>query len=228
MADYQLLPSQKLAVMEAAQKAGFPPSEFEWGVHTTMDDGYSVLTHKPSGYRCRFTSGGIIFRPGPESPDGTIVAIKWSEKLQGSTLWLTYLKRETAALDLLTALSKGDALFNQLPAAGQTNTPFGSEEKAQIRDGLKQLQSRIVEELEVAGAAPPEFMADVVNVIQQNFDYLSGALERVGRFDWKNLALTTVITITTTAAFAPDVRQEVFRLLVSAFQQFLAHRGLLP
>jgi hypothetical protein len=86
---------------------------------------------------------------------------------------------------------------------------FTENEKQQIQDSLKEFQRLIKDELDP--------MKEKLESIQVKLDYLSASLSKLNRFDWKGVALSTVIGIATNLSVDTSSGKQVFDLFQQAF-----------
>lgn len=89
--------------------------------------------------------------------------------------------------DLWEQISNQRALTPSGDIAQDEFEPFTEEEKIQIRLGLAEFQLQIKESFE-----PNE---EQLERIEARLDYLSGALDRLNRFDWKSTLISTTMSI---------------------------------
>lgn len=97
---------------------------------------------------------------------------------------------------------------------------FTEREKFQIQESLKEFQRLIKEEI-----SP---MKESLDNIQEKLDYLSNAVNKLNRFDWKGVALSTVIGIATNLSVDTNSGKQVFDLFQQAFQALGSTIRLLP
>ncbi len=88
--------------------------------------------------------------------------------------------------------------------------PFSLEEKEQIRTSLQ-----VFQELLVQNYNPNE---EQLELIEERLDYLSKALDRLNRFDWKGVTISTVIGIGINLGVDTNTGATLLRLLEKAFQ----------
>lgn len=81
--------------------------------------------------------------------------------------------------------------------------------RSQIRISLQEFERLLILEFN-----PSE---EELIQISEKLDYLSKAVDRLNRFDWKGLALGTFIGISTNLAIDTESGRKVFELLRQAF-----------
>jgi hypothetical protein len=89
-------------------------------------------------------------------------------------------------------------------------SPFTEEEKPSLYTSIKQFRLLICENFKPA--------QEQLEIIDERLDYLSKAVDRLNRFDWKSVALNTVLTI----AVALSCDTDKGRLLLNLFKQAFA------
>ncbi len=90
---------------------------------------------------------------------------------------------------------------------------FTDNEKKQIQDSLSKFQQLIQEEM-----SP---MKGQLDNIQEKLDYLNAAVDRLNRFDWKGVALSTIIGIATNLSVDTNSGKQVFDLFQQAFSSVI-------
>jgi len=119
------------------------------------------------------------------------------------------LKREIDAPDLWNSISQGTDLIDSA-ASDTPNTPFTPDEKKYILSGLNEIKQYFL----TAHKLDSELVEGRIN-------YLIEASERLGRKDWKNLLLATLISIIVSAAFPPEMVRELFIFVGTVLRQIL-------
>src|SRR5207302_6503675 len=92
--------------------------------------------------------------------------------------------------------------FDELPS--DDVEPFSPEEQAQIRAAIKQFKVLIERDF-----APD---SEQSRELDARLDYLADALTRLNRFDWKSLALATVIGASTTLSLDTQTGRQLWAL----------------
>lgn len=93
---------------------------------------------------------------------------------------------------------------------GEDFESFSSEEKTEIRTSLQ-----IFQQLLVKNYYPND---EQLEFIEERLDYLSKAVDRLNRFDWKGVAVSTVIGIGINLSVDTNTGANLLRLLEQAFQ----------
>lgn len=97
--------------------------------------------------------------------------------------------------------------------AVEDNSPFTSQEQAQVISKLRELNNYLL----TAHRLDPE-------LVEARLQYLEGAVGRVGRLDWKNLLLSTIIGILLNASVSPEIVHEVMRYVPVLFREILIYQ----
>ena len=93
--------------------------------------------------------------------------------------------------------------------SAQDLEPFTEDEKAKLRESLREFRKLV--EVEFGS------VLDNLDEIQSKIDYLIKAVDRLNRFDWKGVAMSTIIGIATNMT----VDVEMGRRMLALFQQSL-------
>ena len=107
---------------------------------------------------------------------------------------------------------------NRSEATLEAETPdysqsFSEEEKNQLRLCINEFQLLIVREFN-----PPK---EELEAISNRLKHLSDAMDKHNRFDWRGIAIGTVISISVTLALNPDATRQLIHLFKSVFSHIL-------
>jgi hypothetical protein len=217
-----LLKSQANQVFGALNDNGWNPADFEWqdiASVASRGEPISKLVHKPSGYYFTFdnAAGGFfsVFSPAAERESGAESFGSFSIQLGGLIRWLSWLKRETETPDLWGAISQQDNLIESA-TSDMDNTPFTANEKTYILSGLNEIKQHLV----TAHKLDPE-------LVEGHIKYLVESSDRLGRKDWKNLLLATIVSIVMSGALPSESVREVFMFIGTVLRQILKMQLLL-
>lgn len=218
-----LLKSQANRIFGVLLDNGWNPADFEWqdtrSVKTLSNILISKLVHKPSGYY--FTFDNAIghfhseFSPAAERESGSSDFSQLDAQLNGLARWLVWLKRETEAPDLWGAISQ-EANLIESATSDMDNTPFTADEKAYILSGLNEIKQNLL----TAHKLDPE-------LVEGHIKYLVESSDRLGRKDWKNLLLATIVSIVMGGALPSESVREVFMFIGTVLSQILKSQLLL-
>jgi hypothetical protein len=226
--DHRLLNSQRNEIFTKIQTAGFDPATFKWENRPGLSDMFQTvpyLVHVPSDYSFQFDllKGGEWCRYSPgenkfidEQYPGTRPGL-----LSYFTYWLQYLKREIEAPDLWSAISGETRLvFGTSVTDSSTNTFFSIPERERISRSLGEIRAYLV---------ATSLLTEIrLKFIEERLHYLEDAAGRMGRSDWMNLALSTLVNIVVGVALAPEKVKELLRLAGSALAWVLGGTPILP
>lgn len=112
--------------------------------------------------------------------------------------------------DLWAQLSSQTTVATDFASGRVDDSEFTSEERVQIQIALREFRLLVVKTF-----APGE---EELQVINERLDYLTRAVDRLNRFDWRGVAISTVLGIGT----ALSLDTEKGRLLWGLFQQAMA------
>jgi hypothetical protein len=105
-----------------------------------------------------------------------------------------------------TFLSGADITENDL-------SEFSIDEKVQIRLSINEFKFKLIKDLK------PE--PDEIKIIENRLNYLSESLDRLNKFDWKGVALNTLITISITLSLDTEKGKLLFEMFKRAFSVML-------
>jgi hypothetical protein len=118
--------------------------------------------------------------------------------------------------DLWAQIQKDKTLVNGDKISGDELTEFSKEEKIQLKLSINEFKQAIV-----TNFSPSE---TEMRIIDDRLNYLGKALDRLNRFDWRAIALSSLISIT--IALSLDTQKghllfELFKQLFSAALRYL-------
>jgi hypothetical protein len=90
---------------------------------------------------------------------------------------------------------------------------FSGEEKIQLRLALSEFRLLIAETFK-----PTQ---DQMHIIENRFNYLSDALDRLNRFDWKSILISSVLTISVALSLDTQRGKQLFDLLKRVFSNVI-------
>ena len=113
--------------------------------------------------------------------------------------------------DFWTSATAAEALVKETPEAGQA--PFTEAELAQIELGILEFRRLLVESFQPT--------AERIEEIDKRLQYLQDAAHRLNRFDWKGVAVTTLISVSTALSLNTEQGRKVFELFLQALHAVL-------
>lgn len=112
--------------------------------------------------------------------------------------------------DLWEQAQKAESLVNGDKISGNELTEFSVEEKVRLRQSISEFRQVVIANFSPSAAA--------VEIINDRLDYLNKALDRLNRFDWRGVAISSLISIT--IALSLDTQKG--HLLYELFRQVFA------
>ena len=138
------------------------------------------------------------------------VYIKFKEWLD--TVVKPYLD-EVSAPDLWQTLEDMRSDATRQIEAPDDFEPFSEEEKIQLRRSIDELRLLIVNNFTLNRKQ--------TDAIKNRLKYLSDAIDKHNKFDWKGIAIHTAITIAITLALNPEQTHQLFQLFKQVFSNIL-------
>ena len=130
-----------------------------------------------------------------------------------------WLKDEVKQYYKLIEITSIPSLWNEIKNVQQFDTShaftkadfemFTNDEKKQIQDALSQFHKTLYEEIHP--------VKEDLREIQTKLDYLLKSVDRLNRFDWKGVALSTVIGIATNMSVDASTGHRIIELFKQAF-----------
>lgn len=221
-----LLTSQRNAVLLAVREAGLDPRDFAWTMVSSKlgAEAVSRLRHTSSGYYFIFDFKGekqyAIYSPGDEVAATEQFPGDWKNQLHYCRLWLSYVKRETEAPDLWTALAQSADVIADVTSPLISRDLFTTDEQSHIRVVLNDVAAYIRSSHDVT----QQRLAS----IESQLEYLADSASRSSRRDWGLMLLGTVVNIVTSAALPPDRAQAILQLIGAGLRWLFQGSPLLP
>jgi hypothetical protein len=110
-------------------------------------------------------------------------------------------------VDLLANYLHGANLLNVEPVNYEDTDNFTPEQKQQIRIGFNDLKLLITRDYATSN--------EQLQIVNQRLEYLSGALDRMNKTDWKGIFISTVIGIITTLTLDTAKGNDLFNAFIT-------------
>jgi hypothetical protein len=114
----------------------------------------------------------------------------WDEAKEIANVWLRLVAAEAEAQDLWAIAAQQRAWLTSTPEAFESNSPFSDSEQTAIAHHLKTIEEYTIRTYHL--------QEQQATFVRTQLLYLTEAAVRVGRFDWKNLAASTLLNIVMT------------------------------
>jgi len=227
--DVRLKTTEKSGIYLLVQQSGLNLANFDWADEESeewidtdsLEFKISVLTHRPTGYYCKFGGTHIEYSPGPDQRVETVNhRDRWAVKSGVTQVWLEELRREVDAPDLWATIGQEKALST---AASTTldNRLFTAAEQNLIAAKLDEIKGYLLEE--------QQFAAEEAEFVEQRFAYFKESSTRMGRKDWLNLLLGGLVSLAIGLALDPEKARGLLRLAGVVFQSLWGMaQGYLP
>lgn len=220
-----MLKKYKNGFMDIIQSQGLNPADFN-----TSEDEYGA----DCIFRIRFMDTGLVFVLSHRVDQWHQFRLDWTTfddcfppdrscgMRAGITLVYDHFRKwlmeqvkpcayEITQPDLWQQLQQQKQLVSADPLTDYETSPFTEPEKEQLRVSVQQFRVLILESF-----SPTQ---EQLQAIDQKLDYLAAAVDRpINRFDWKGIALSTVIAIGIQLTLDTDRGRQLFEL----FKQALA------
>jgi hypothetical protein len=230
----QFLNSHKNALLEVAKKSEIPLKYFKThssgNLFEIIIDGtplvFSVEQSKEKFDNMRY--GYTRFEPGfpkMDFPASFLNSIDSVCYYLGDWLFKVVKKY----LDFTAVPDQWSEILSIQPFIGSTEfatadfEKYSESEKEQIKSALEEFKRMLREELETLNQNIDQVQEGVeatrINMgqINERLDYLGEAVNRLNRFDWKGVALSTVIGIVTNLSVDTSTAKHFFDLFQQAF-----------
>jgi hypothetical protein len=202
--DYRFSRTQQNDIVKYCRHIGLDPATLDMEDAQEGKVAFHKLSHRGTGAYLLvryFPILGHCFVSWPQLENLPRPSSNWTTTLPAVLKWLDTVKAESDAPDLWALAHQGRALLASTSEEMQSNTPFTETERELIGLHLK-----TIEEYTIRTYA---LQAEQAEHVRSNLKYLVEAADRVGRFDWKNLAAATVVNIVVTLGLDIEKTQQL-------------------
>jgi hypothetical protein len=214
------------ALFEGVAKAGLSNDDFS-GTESVVN-GRAVFVVQYRDTALRFFVRGASnspdifehsytrFAPGYPTPPQTEYAPKsgwatFASVLEEFSRWLARDGRNAAEEELLPDLwaRASSGVMSQGAFAGHETTDFSPEERKQIKLAVETFRHLLI-----AAFKPTRQQLDLVD---GQLSYLKDAVDRLNRFDWRGVAISTLLSISIALSFDTERGRQLYGLFQQAF-----------
>jgi GTP cyclohydrolase II len=217
--DFRLTRAQKNDVFRLVE-AKMNPRDFGWSdLNEDVQTPYgsdqhhriSMLIHVPSLYYFRFGAKQLTFSPSLRKRV-EVVQRQEEEEISGVvSYWLIHLKKEVEAPDLWAQHLKDVQIRDLVVSTDVTNETFSEPEKEKILLLLQDFKQKVLEAANIQSDQSKQ-----IEAINENVEYLKSAADRLGRKDWILVAISTIISIATTALLPGNAANALLHGFIAA------------
>lgn len=229
MGRYPVLRTQKNDVKLLLEDIGLNLQEFEWNYQQSEispNCEVEILVHRPTGYYFKFdadmenTDRVSIYTPGIDQVRESGRHGNWNTQTRDIVIWATSLKREVDAPDLWAAIGQERQLLETSSSPETSNAPFSQQEQESISIHVREVG---------------EYLKRVHQISDHNWsyvrprlDYLVESSARLGRKDWLNIAINTLISIVVALALPSNAASDLFLFFKNTVRTLFGGTPLLP
>ena len=207
-------------IIEAVEKSGLAPRECTFDFN---DEGGCRITHGPSGSSFvlegpfgSHTTTTVVGEGAPQQLDAYI----WPRVEERAERWAREVKRDVDTPDLLAELQSEREILTGTRYEDVGNTPFTSEELAEIAEQLRQIK----EYVKTAYALSERQMLH----LEAKLDDIAAAAGRMGRKDWALWVSAALWGAVVQGILPPEVVQDIARMTVDGLGYLLSGGGTPP
>jgi len=221
-----LLKKDKNNLLAIIQESGLDPNLFIAKDKAVADDPYftialrdspilfAVRADKDSFEHFWYVRSRFLLNFPKEGPS---FVVSWENLTTSFKYWLNNVVKayldEISAPDLWQILEETRSHTKDELGTPKDFESFSAEEKTQIRLSLDDFRLLIVKEF-----SPNK---EELKSIDTRLKYLSGALDKRNKFDWKGIAINTVIAIAIALTLSPEQGHHLFQLFKQVFSSII-------
>ncbi len=210
----ELLQSQKNKLFDLIVGAGLSPLQFDvfWSADGTQ---LTEISYKNSRYYFKLylvqTGRRVTFCPGKTTVKENVNYSGWVTLVSWFEIWLENLKRELSQPDKWTELLKSSEQIKWDNQEGE-NSQFSYQEVEGIYASVNQAKVKIAE---------LGLVENHLRLIGAKLDYIAEKAKTLGKVDWKNLMMGTLITLVVELALKPETTNALWAIFKEAFQRII-------
>jgi hypothetical protein len=219
---------QKNQIAELAGHKSLDAADFEWSASLVEGNHFERVVHRPTGgwFRVLKSHGGTwtTWWPDYETVEGGKHCSVWPEALACAERWIHTVGEDHEAPDLWAlARRRRDLLApdtdpRTLAAEGVGDAPFTAEERIQLRDAIAEIGRFVVQTNQLQG--------ETRRLLEARLGYLTDAVDRLGRFDFKNVFASVLMEVVILAGMQSPAANALYAFVSTLLASKLA--GLLP
>ena len=214
------------ALLNIIQKSGLDPTLFEGKTATIETKTYFIIKLRNTSIRFAVRSTGGDFNSficrtsvlTPPFPLGKPHPVPSPQHLYDKfDEWLNSVAKvyldDLNSPDLWQMLESTRSDVMRETEAPDYSESFSEEDKVQLRLSINEFRLLVVNNFN-----PNK---EELAAINDRLEYLSAAMDKHNKFDWKGIAIHTVITIIVTLALNPEQSQQLFQLFKQVFSNII-------
>jgi hypothetical protein len=210
-----LLKSQKNVIFNLIKSSELEPFNFIWSERPSKHSAQeliSILTYDGTDFFFAFESKrGVpysVFSPGEEITIEADYPESWQDQQTEVRRWLRYLKNEISQPDLWEEVYKYQTPEIGRPSEDTNNSSFTFTEVEHIQLKMEEIRAYLLKNY-----AKNDTQIKLVN---EKLDYLIQSSKKFGRKDWLNIAIGTLVTLSSALALPPEHTKTIWVLLKAA------------
>ncbi len=125
-------------------------------------------------------------------------------------IWVTRFVKEEQMPDLWLQLESYKPLIDDANISREDTSNFSEQEKVDLRNSIDRFRTSVLSDFHPS--------PDQLRLIDEKLDYLSQAVDRLNRLDWRALAISMVISIGVNLSVDTERGRLLFRLFQEAFR----------
>ncbi len=223
-----MLKRYKNRLVEVVRECGFDPLVFEWKTERLGDLENNVI--RPADSPIAFTivtdkrdwnrfSYNFKKYEANYPWEWTTLSVNhnFANIERAFTNWLSkhvqeYLKELTLP-DLWQQMETQKSFISGTAMHKDEITPFSENERKLLRTSVKEFRLLVEKTFQPS--------QDELEIINNRLDYLTKAVDRLNRFDWKSVAIQTIISISIALSLNTEKGRTLFNLFKQAFSEIL-------
>jgi len=207
---------QRNAIFERVTEAELNPRDFE-----LEDDGDEARV-RVRGSKSIFVIGrdrSASYRVSKAVGEGPLAgygANSWDGVMNPPlALWLSEVKRDLETPDLWAELEQQRKMLDVTTTEADENTPFTTDEQAEIAKQLAEIKTYVVQTHELSG--------DQTRALEGQFKYLQDAAGRMGRTDWRTAAAGVLLSAIVNAVLPGNAARDALLMLFRSVGHMFGH-----
>lgn len=185
------------------------------------DEAGGRITHVPSGSHFLFADTAGHYTATAvvgDSPSWPYEAFSWRKVEELVQHWARYVKHEVETPDLWAELQREREILTGARYEDVENTPFTSDEQAEIAEQIQQIKAFMKEKYSLSEAQ--------MLSLEAKLDDIEAAAGRIGRKDWQLLFLGVIFTAIVSGLLPPEAVRHIFVTALHSLDQLFGGGGV--
>ena len=201
---------QRNPLIEAWEAAGLDPKDFDLTNDRDSDTEARIAYRGSESHFTLKEDAGVYSgtRVVGDSFPRPYEAYSWSAAEDYFSRWCSEVKRDIDTPDLWAELEREREMLGSGPTDAVENSPLSEDERAEIAKQLQEIKEFVKKTYALSESQTQE--------LEAKLEYLNDAAQRLGRVDWRAVALGTLLPLAAEAILPPENARHVVLMFLGS------------